>query len=83
MMLSLVYGRHGTVLPLDIIWQAILGLTDQHLRNHVTEEWYERYCNYLRGELLDHFIDGPKRLASSCQYSMRLIINVSAEGNIR
>jgi len=61
MMLSLVYGRHGTILPLDILWQAILGLTDQHLRNRVTEESYDIYYKYLREELLDHFIDGPKR----------------------
>jgi cell division control protein 45 len=54
MMLKLVGGRSGSHLALDLIWQAILGVTDQHQRQRLSEVDYEEYCETLHLQLADH-----------------------------
>eukprot|EP01035_Chromulina_nebulosa_P018949 gene18949-24757_t len=51
MLLNLVYIRYGSQLPLDLIWQAIIGMTDQYIKSHITELSYEEFCNFLREQL--------------------------------
>ena len=48
MMMNLVWGRSGANVPLDLVWQAILGVTDQYQRAHITDEYYEELCHNLR-----------------------------------
>ena len=54
MMMQLVCFRHASHVPLDLIWQAILGVTDQHQRGTMPDKYYEEYCAYLKGQLADH-----------------------------
>ena len=48
MMMNLVWGRAGANVPLDLVWQAILGVTDQYQRTHISSEYYEEVCANLR-----------------------------------
>jgi hypothetical protein len=54
MMLKLVGGRTGSHVALDLIWQAILGVTDQHQRQRMAEEDYDGCCEMLHLQLADH-----------------------------
>lgn len=49
-LLSQVAGRFGGNghVPLDITWQAILGLTDHYQRGRIPEHIYEHYCDLLK-----------------------------------
>lgn len=35
-------------MPLDITWQAILGITDQYKKGRLSEMQYEECCEYLK-----------------------------------
>ena len=48
MMMNLVWGRAGANVPLDLVWQAVLGVTDQYQRTHISSEYYEEVCANLR-----------------------------------
>lgn len=48
MMLHLLGGKYGSHVPLDLLWQVILGVTDQFLRYRITEHAYEEYCWNLK-----------------------------------
>ena len=48
MLMNLVWGRAGTNVPLDLVWQAILGVTDQYQRAHISDEYYGEVCAHLR-----------------------------------
>lgn len=47
------FGANGST-PVDTIWLAILGLTDQHLRGNVSEDYYSQCCAILKVELGEH-----------------------------
>jgi hypothetical protein len=84
MMLHLSYGRHGMLLPIDQLWQVILGVTDSYLRNHITEAQYDQYCHYLREELADHISsasDRSKYLVSNGD--TEALVHGSESGNIK
>ncbi len=53
-MLKLVSGRTGSHIALDLIWQAVLGVTDQHQRQRLPEDEYDAYCEQLHLALADH-----------------------------
>lgn len=48
MLMNLVWGRAGSNVPLDLVWQAILGVTDQYQRAHLSDEYYGEVCAHLR-----------------------------------
>ena len=54
MLLRLVKVYNQAHVPLDLIWQAVLGVTDQHQRQRISEEAYDMHCRSLRAELVDH-----------------------------
>lgn len=41
------FSAYGHI-PLDIMWQAILGITDQYTRGRSPEDIYDSYCDYLK-----------------------------------
>jgi cell division control protein 45 len=47
------FNSQGHV-PLDVIWQAIIGLTDQFQHGRIAENYYDDYCHYVRTELSNH-----------------------------
>jgi hypothetical protein len=47
MLMQLVAGRSGNQLPLESVWQAILGVTDQFQRGNINEYHYNTYHNNL------------------------------------
>ncbi len=55
------FSSHGHV-PLDVMWQAILGLTDQYQRGHITEAEYEGLCHSLKIELGEHLVSAADRV---------------------
>lgn len=59
-------GAHGHM-PLDITWQAILGMTDQFLKGRLSEDQYEACCQYLKIELGDHLISASDRVSYNVQ----------------
>jgi len=61
MLLKLVTGKTGAHVPVDLIWQAILGVTDQHQRQRISEEAYNFYCDNLRYQLADHLASTSER----------------------
>lgn len=62
MMMNLVWGRTGTQVPLDMIWQAILGVTDQYQRTHISDEYYFEVCAHLRALLGEHLTTASDRV---------------------
>ena len=56
MLLKLVHGRTGGQLAVDVIWQAILGVTDQLQRQRIPEDDYNEYCDELCVQLSDHLL---------------------------
>ena len=65
MLLNFVRGRYGNHLPLDLIWQSVLGVTDQYIRSRITEEQYDECYG-----LLNVSIDG-------CIYNVNFIVSVT------
>lgn len=55
------FSSHGHV-PLDVMWQAILGLTDHYQRGHLSEAEYEGLCHSLKIELGEHLISASDRV---------------------
>jgi cell division control protein 45 len=55
-------GAHGHM-PLDITWQAILGITDQYMKGRLNEDQYEACCQYLKIELGEHLVSAADRVA--------------------
>ena len=49
--MHLTHGKFANLVPQDLIWQAILGVTDQHVRGNITEEFYNFYITDLNGKL--------------------------------
>jgi hypothetical protein len=62
MMMNLMAGRWGNDISLDIIWQAILGVTDQYQRARITEEAYLEYCASLKLQLAQHLASASDRV---------------------
>ncbi len=54
LMLKLVGGRTGSHVALDLLWQAVLGVTDQYQRQRLSEADYESYCELLHLQLAEH-----------------------------
>ena len=50
MLMQLVLNKlgRGNHIPLDLIWQSIIGVADQYNRGYVTNESYDEYCGYLK-----------------------------------
>lgn len=61
MMLELVNGKYGSHIPLDILWQAILGITDQYLRQNITEKVYDDCCSHIKSNLENHLLTSSER----------------------
>lgn len=59
-------GAHGHM-PLDITWQAILGITDQFLKGRLPEDQYEACCHHLKMELGEHLVSAADRVSYSVQ----------------
>lgn len=47
MLMELVAGRSGNQVPLEALWQAILGTTDQFQRGNISEDLYDMYHREL------------------------------------
>jgi hypothetical protein len=45
--MELVAGRSGNQVPLEALWQAILGTTDQFQRGNISEDLYDMYHREL------------------------------------
>jgi hypothetical protein len=56
MMLNLVGGKFGNHVPLDLLWQAVLGVTDQHQRGTMSQNEYVEFCEHLKLKLSDHLL---------------------------
>ena len=41
-------GRTGGQVPLDLIWNAILGVTDQYLKGNIPEYFYLECCDQMK-----------------------------------
>lgn len=54
------FGANGHP-PLDVMWQAILGITDQYQRGHISEDMYESFCFFLKNELGEHLVSAQDR----------------------
>lgn len=48
MLVVLVIGKCGSNIPIDLLWQAILGVTDQYFRDNLSEAIYNDCCEKLR-----------------------------------
>jgi hypothetical protein len=46
-LLEFVQNSYGSHLPLELVWQAVLGATDQYLRGRLLEEEYKEACAFL------------------------------------
>ena len=64
LLLKLVSGQGNL---LDTIWQAILGVTDQHERQRLDEEQYNDICNELHGQLANYLSDKKDRKSYKVQ----------------
>lgn len=61
MLLYLVLGMSAHI-PLDIMWQAILGVTDQHIRGNLDEEAYAMCCADMKIQLSNHLLSAAGRV---------------------
>ncbi len=48
MLMHLVNGHCGSHVPIESLWQAVLGVTDQFHRGNIPESNYDVYCDELR-----------------------------------
>jgi cell division control protein 45 len=62
MMMNLVWGKMGSHVPLDAVWQAILGVTDQYQRSHINADEYDDMCEQLKILLGDHLTTASERI---------------------
>jgi hypothetical protein len=69
------FSAYGHI-PLDIMWQAILGITDQYTRGRSPEDIYDSYCDYLKLNLADHLETATDRV----NYNIQEV--VSTEGGV-
>ncbi len=72
MMMHLVAHRCGAHVPLEALWQAVLGVTDQFQRGNVLESHYQIYCDELkvRTSLSLHHLRRHCELIISCSHSL-------------
>ena len=84
MMMQLVGGRFGSHIPLDLIWQAVLGVTDQHQRGTMLDEAYLEYCAYLKSQLQDHLTSDTDRsyMVPGANGEVEVQVPASKAGNI-
>ena len=61
MIMNLVWGRNGSHVPLDLVWQAVLGTTDQYHRARIDHKTYESICEYLTVLLGEHLTSAADR----------------------
>ena len=54
-------GGNGHI-PLDVMWQGILGLTDQYNRGRIAEDDYDALCHQLKVELGEHLVSASDRV---------------------
>lgn len=47
-MLMHLVGHSGSHVPIESLWQAVLGVTDQFQRGNVPEISYNSYCDELK-----------------------------------
>eukprot|EP01034_Spumella_vulgaris_P021655 gene21655-27696_t len=62
MLMQLVTGRSGSQLPLESVWQAILGVTDQFQRGNIAENHYDMYHRELVDKLGNHLMATPEKV---------------------
>eukprot|EP01038_Epipyxis_sp_PR26KG_P005061 gene5061-7065_t len=64
MLMQLVLNKlgRGNHIPLDLIWQSIIGVADQYNRGNVTNESYDEYCGYLKDQLANHLLSSADRV---------------------
>lgn len=62
MLMHLVNGHCGSHVPVESLWQAVLGATDQFARGNVLEEQYEHYHRELRHQLREHMMTASERV---------------------
>ncbi len=49
MMVGLLSEQLGsTHLPVEVLWQAVLGVTYQYSAGHIPEPLYTEYCSFLK-----------------------------------
>lgn len=65
MMMHLVSGRCGSHVPVEALWQAVLGVTDQYQRGNVPEQSYLHYAGELRHQLGEHMMTASDRVRYS------------------
>lgn len=54
MLSYLARGRFGSHIPIDVLWQSILGVTDQYLRYRLREDMYNECCSRIYEDLQFH-----------------------------
>lgn len=62
MIMNLVWGRNGSHVPLDLVWQAVLGTTDQYHRARIDHGTYTSICQYLTVLLGEHLTSASERV---------------------
>ena len=62
MIMNLVWGRNGSHVPLDLVWQAVLGTTDQYHRARIDHNTYTSICQYLTVLLGEHLTSAAERV---------------------
>ena len=62
MIMNLVWGRNGSHVPLDLVWQAVMGTTDQYHRARIDHNTYTSICQYLTVLLGEHLTSAAERV---------------------
>jgi cell division control protein 45 len=74
------FSTHGHV-PLDIIWQSIVGLTEHFQNGRIEEAVYDQYCSFLKMELGDHLTNAAERVRYSVYDTSISNLAASTENN--
>lgn len=54
MLLELLGGKFGhTLLPTEVVWQAVLGVTYHYFVGNLPADTYDQYCTFLRVRTYD------------------------------